>query len=333
MQRFPSDPDGRYVNRDKLTSLPFTIFTPTYNRASTLPRVYASLKNQTVKDFEWLIVDDGSTDNTEELVRQWQAECKDFAIRYVYQENRHKKVAHNRAVAEARGELFVVLDSDDSCLPGTVETFRAVWTSIPPAERDRFVGVCCLCQDEAGRIVGDRFPGGEHIDSNSLEIRFRHKVWGEKWGCNRTRVLRDFPFREDIPGLVGEGTVWDAIAKSYRIRFFNKALRIYHQDVPGLITRSGEKVDFRAIAPGQVFGRKLFLDEHFDWFFFDPLHFFKLAVLYSIYWLNCPAEMRLKLGYWPVSWRARALVAFAMPLGLAFWAINFLKPRVARKQV
>ena len=308
-----------------------TIFTPTYNRASTLVRVYHSLRNQTVKDFEWLIVDDGSTDNTGELVRRWQSECTDFDIRYIHQENRHKKVAHNRAIAEARGELFIVFDSDDSCLPEAVETFHSVWASLPAAERDRFVGLCCLCQDETGRIVGDRFPGGDYIDSNSLEIRFRHNVWGEKWGCNRTDVLRDFPFREDIPGLVPEGSVWDAIAKRYKIRFFNRALRIYHQDVPGLIPRRGEARDFRSNAPGQIFTRKLFLDDHFEWFRFAPFHFFKLAVLYSVYRLNCPSDMRPELGYWPVSWRARALVAFSMPFGVALWIVNALKRRFARR--
>ena len=108
----------------------FTVFTPTYNRAATLPRVYASLRDQTIKDFEWLIVDDGSTDNTREMVTKWQSECKDFDIRYIYQENQHKKVALNRAVAEARGELFIVLDSDDSCVADAVETFQKVWQSM-----------------------------------------------------------------------------------------------------------------------------------------------------------------------------------------------------------
>ena len=90
----------------------FTVFTPTFNRAHTLGRVYASLRAQTYTDFEWLIVDDGSTDGTEELVRGWMAEAP-FPLRYLTQVHGHKKAAFNRGVREANGELFVALDSDD----------------------------------------------------------------------------------------------------------------------------------------------------------------------------------------------------------------------------
>src|SRR6476619_6982250 len=84
----------------------FTVFTPTYNRARTLDRVYTSLKNQTFRDFEWIIVDDGSSDETSNLVQAWQQEAG-FPVRYVYQPNLGKHVAFNRGVAEARGELFL----------------------------------------------------------------------------------------------------------------------------------------------------------------------------------------------------------------------------------
>lgn len=305
-------------------SLDFTVFTPTYNRACTLPRVYESLRNQTVKDFEWLIVDDGSTDNTANLVKKWQTDENDFDIRYIYQENQHKKVAHNRAVAEARGDMFIVLDSDDSCVPDAIEVFGKYWQSIPEEQRSKFVGVCCLCRDPNGSIVGDRFPSDRYIDSDSLEIRFRYKVRGEKWGCNRTDILKTYPFREDIPGLVGESSVWDAIAKSYKIRFFNEALRVYYLDVPGLMRRVGEPHDFRQNAPGQVYARKLFLDNHFDWFFYDPVDFIKIGGLLTVYWLNCSSDMRRHLGYWPDSWKARIFVVATAPLGVAVWFLNRL---------
>ncbi len=94
----------------------FTVFTATFNRAHVLHRVYHSLRAQTFRDFEWLVVDDGSTDGTGALVEAWRAEA-DFPIRYRYQENRGKHVACNRAVAEARGRFFLTLDSDDACVP------------------------------------------------------------------------------------------------------------------------------------------------------------------------------------------------------------------------
>ena len=96
-------------------SYTFTVFTPTYNRAATLARVYESLQRQTFTDFEWIIVDDGSTDETAELVQQWRSESS-FPIRYIWQPNQGKHVAFNRGVELARGELFLPHDSDDESL-------------------------------------------------------------------------------------------------------------------------------------------------------------------------------------------------------------------------
>src|SRR5438874_2378327 len=94
----------------------FTVLTPTYNRANTLPRVYDSLRAQSFRDFEWLVLDDGSSDGTKSLIEDWQA-TSDFPIRYIYQENQGKPAAFNRGVQEASGELLLTLDSDDACVP------------------------------------------------------------------------------------------------------------------------------------------------------------------------------------------------------------------------
>src|SRR5216684_1317229 len=112
----------------------FTVFTPTFNRSLTLSRVYESLRLQTFRDFEWLIVDDGSTDGTKGLVEKWQAESA-FAIRYIYQENQGKPAAFNHGVQEARGELFLTLDSDDACVPQALERLKCHWDGISPTEK------------------------------------------------------------------------------------------------------------------------------------------------------------------------------------------------------
>ena len=100
-----------------------TVCTPTYNRAHTLPRLYESLVRQTSQDFEWLVVDDGSTDNTRELVDGWVAEGR-IRIRYVYKENGGKPSAHNLGVRMAAGELFFCVDSDDYLTDNAVEVIR-----------------------------------------------------------------------------------------------------------------------------------------------------------------------------------------------------------------
>src|SRR5216684_6062284 len=150
----------------------FTVFTPTFNRSLTLSRVYESLRLQTFRDFEWLIVDDGSTDGTGELVEKWQTESG-FPIRYIYQENQGKATAFNRGVREAQGELFLTLDSDDACVMQALERFKYHWDKIPPNQRDKFSAITVLCQDQKGRLVGDRFPR-DVLDSDCIELVFKY---------------------------------------------------------------------------------------------------------------------------------------------------------------
>jgi glycosyltransferase involved in cell wall biosynthesis len=115
----------------------FTVFTPTYNREHTLDRVYNSLKVQTYHNFEWLIVDDGSTDNTHDLVKQWQAEA-DLPLRYIYQNNKGKHTAYNLAAREAGGKFIICLDSDDGCIAEALARFKYHWDTIPEHEQDKF---------------------------------------------------------------------------------------------------------------------------------------------------------------------------------------------------
>src|SRR5260221_4826788 len=148
----------------------FTVFTPTFNRCSTLNRAYETLRLQTFRDFEWLIVDDGSTDGTRELVEKWRA-ISEFPIRYIYQENQGKPTAFNHGVREAQGELFLTLDSDDACVPQALERFKYHWDGISLAEKDKFSAVTVLCKDQDGRLVGEKFPR-DVLDSDSIELFF-----------------------------------------------------------------------------------------------------------------------------------------------------------------
>lgn len=223
----------------------FTVFTPTYNRAHTLPAVYSSLLEQTLRDFEWVIVDDGSTDGTAALVEDWCREGR-VNIRYFWQSNGGKHVAFNRGVAEAAGELFLAWDSDDVGVPLTLERLKAEWESIPPTVRAQYSGVTCLCGDKNGNVLGDPFPV-EALDSDAIRMNFHHRVRGDKWGFHRTAILREFPFPV-FPGerFLAEGVIWNRIGRRYRMRFLNEVLqrKVYLQD--GLTTAS---VRLRAASP------------------------------------------------------------------------------------
>jgi glycosyltransferase involved in cell wall biosynthesis len=303
----------------------FTVFTPAYQRASELHRVYDSLTAQTFRDFEWLVVDDGSTDGTGEIVRRWAAEA-DFPIRYVRQENQGKHVAWNRGVEEAEGELFLALDSDDACVPEALERFHHHWTSIPERERAHFSAVTALCIDQNGDLVGTRFPH-DVTDSDPLEIRYRHKVTGEKWGFHRTDVLREFPFPV-VAGkpYVSETVVWDKIAHRYRTRYVNEPLRIYYIDFDeGNIMTTMR--DASASSSGFIVVFREQLNEHLAYARHAPLEFVRAGALYTRHaihqGLGPVRQMRaLRPAAWPF-WLAGA------PVGVALYVRDRIRRRAA----
>lgn len=304
------------VEQEAPAAFLFTVFTPTHNRKLTLPRVYESLCRQTLRDFEWLIVDDGSTDDTEELVAAWQREGS-LDIRYVWQERGHKKSAFNHGVRLARGELFLSLDSDDACVPEALERFAHHWRSIPDERRDGFSAVTALCQDEDGNLVGDRFPL-DVLDSNPMELRYVHRVAGEKWGFQRTAVLRQFPFPETVPGLVPEDVVWAPIGRAYATRYVNEELRIYHAPPPGVETQLSKSIDFRAMAPGHVEWMLSVLTVELPYFRHSPWSFLRSAALLVRFCshLGCGSLRSLRRLR---SWFALSLVLIAAPWGLLLY--------------
>lgn len=214
----------------------FTVMTPTFNRAHTLTRVYESLKRQTFQSFEWLVVDDGSTDETRERVRAW-LETTHFPIRYFYQPNSGKGVCENKAAEVARGRLLAVLDSDDWYVPTALETFAIAWDSIDARERNRFVGIVALCVDPAGAVIGDRFPA-DVLDTTYTELRGKYRVRGDKAGCARIEIMRQFPFPvfagERALGGPAEGTVYRRIAREYGCRCVNQVVVVKDYQADGL---------------------------------------------------------------------------------------------------
>jgi hypothetical protein len=272
--------DQLMPNNERSYKYSFTVFTPTYNRAHTLHRVYESLLAQTYRDFEWLIIDDGSADNTREKIERWQQENL-FPITYIYQENQGKHIASNQGVATAQGELFLTFDSDDSCVPEALERFKYHWDSILTEQNSTFSGVTCLCKDEDGNIIGNKFPFNP-TDSDSLEIRYRFKIIGEKWGFHLTNVMREFPFPE-ISGCnyVPENIVWSTIARKYKTRFVNEPLRTYWD---GEDQVTNKQKPLRSLSRGSRAHALLHqevLNKELDYFTMAPVHFLKSAIHFS----------------------------------------------------
>lgn len=182
-----------------------TVFTPTYNRAHTLKRTYASLKKQSCKDFIWLIVDDGSTDNTAELVRKWQAEDAGFEIQYIYKENGGMHTAHNTAYENIHTELNVCIDSDDCFADEAIEKIRQEWANV---KHKGYAGLVGLDADMEGNIIGSAFPVG--INEITLSGFYAAGGTGDKKLVYRTDVINQYP-----PYPVFEGEKYVALAYKY----------------------------------------------------------------------------------------------------------------------
>lgn len=199
-----------------------TVFTPTYNRAHLLDRLYLSLCRQTCQDFEWLIVDDGSSDNTKEIIERFIIE-KQLNIRYFFKENGGKHTAINRGVKEAKGKLFWILDSDDS-LP--VNAIELVLNQIP--QMKVACGICGYMAHHTGEIIGNPIVSQPLIVS-SIEMRYKLGITGDMMEVFLTSVLSKYPFPE-IKGerFCPEVLVWYRIAKKHKFLLIPNV--IYYRD-------------------------------------------------------------------------------------------------------
>jgi glycosyltransferase involved in cell wall biosynthesis len=273
----------------------FTVFTPTYNRAHTLHRVYDSLGAQTLRDFEWIIIDDGSTDGTAKLVANWEKSA-DFTVRYFRQDHCGKHIAHNLAVREGRGKFFLPFDSDDACAPQALERFAYHWDAIPESQRASFCGVSALCCDQHGNLVGDKFPR-DPFDANLRDVIYVHHIRGEKWGPELLELVRRYPFPQ-ISGthFVPEGLVWLDMAKTYKIRFVNEVLRTYHVDgdVKNGSLTALRKNDENAL--GRLTYYVWLLNNDLEYFFNSPLPFLKAAAMLPLLAWGCGDSLRHTVG-------------------------------------
>jgi len=197
----------------------FSIITPTFNRAKYLPRIYDSLCQQGDIDFEWIIVDDGSSDNTKEVVANFN---KAFEIKYVYQENSGKPTAVNYGIQMADGFISIYFDSDDIFAKDVLKT---VWNYFD-LKTGKFVHDCAcvsgLCQYDSGEIIGDKFPYDFYVSDHIRYISNRY-IEGDKCEFFITDIFKKYPY----PIFRGEkniapSIVWNRIALTYKTLYVNK---------------------------------------------------------------------------------------------------------------
>ncbi len=252
-----------------------TIFTPVYNRAYCINRLYDSLVAQTYKDFEWIIIDDGSTDNIADVVNRYIEEDW-IKILFFSQKNGGKHTAINNGISKASGDLFYIVDSDDVLPEDAVEFIVAEGGQI--IDDDRFAGLAGCDRTLDGRILSN-IPDG-FVDSNPIDIRYKYDICGDMAEIFKTKVLKEFPF----PVFEGErfcpeALVWNRIAAMYQLRYFSKVLKIVEYLPDGLTAKIAKLRHRSPVASTMYYSEFTRLDVHFVqkvkgainfWRFFEP---------------------------------------------------------------
>lgn len=214
----------------------FSILTPTWNRGAYLTRVFEGLKSQTLTNFEWIVADDGSNDNTIAVVNAF-AKNSNFPV-ILIQADRHvgKVRVDNESIRQARGKFIVWCDSDDCFRPSALQRIWETWLSIPLGEREQFVGITALAETTAGIIINP-FPGVKFKDVSWNDIAELYKVSVDMLYCARSDALKASPFPE-VDMVIPESVVWTAIGNSLT-RLIPEALIVKEYKADHAISFSG----------------------------------------------------------------------------------------------
>lgn len=211
-----------------------TIFTPTYNRADLLENLYNSLKSQTSFNFIWMVIDDGSTDNTEQVVVRWKKECKEFEIEYYKKENGGLQSGYVEAIKHLRTELAMCIDSDDYATPNAVELVEKAWSE---CDHSKYAGLFGLDAYDNGKILGGYFPEDQK-DVNLIDLCIGKQIRTEP---DRALVIRSDLYKAAKPAkrYPGERTmnatyIHLQISEKYDFRILNSPLIVVNYQVDGL---------------------------------------------------------------------------------------------------
>lgn len=262
-----------------------SVFTPAFNRMGTLPQLYESLVEQTYKNFEWIIIDDGSTDGTEELVNSWIIERR-IDIVYKKQSNNGKHIAMNNAVSLATGYFITVVDSDDFLKKEALKILIDAWNEIPREEWKSFISVKSNCFDiYTGESLGPSFKNG-FLVCNYLDARYKFKVNAEMQSLIRIEALREYPNPNILGGYQNGGlryypeTIWqDLAARKYLTKFISESTCGYRMDSSESLLGRGKKYNrYRE----NFYLWKHIINDNSDYFWYSPKEFFKAYVGFSM---------------------------------------------------
>ena len=302
-----------------------SVFTPTFNRAFCLGDLYHSLVNQTNKDFSWLIIDDGSSDGTDELVKSWIAENK-VAIEYVYKENGGMHTAHNTAYDYLKAELSVCIDSDDLMTEDGIEKILTFWFQ---NRTENCGGIYALDIDKLGNIIGERFP--EDLKSfkgwGCKEIFYRDNneksvtITGDKKFIAVTKVLNQYP---KIPVFEGE----KYYSLYYKQHFIEHDYTILILNEPVCIVEYLEDGSSLTMFSQYVKNPKGF--QHLRILMIAMAPTFKLRFTQAIHYINSCLILK-QFNFWKGVSR-KTLVTVAIPFGVCLYFLTLYKNHLLVKR-
>lgn len=226
-----------------------TVVTPTYNRANYLPILFNSLKAQACFDFVWLVIDDGSTDNTREVISKIKEENPPFEVHYEHKENGGKHTALNLAIEKVVTELFFIVDSDDKLTQDAIETIESDWAKINSSKEAwilsrNICGISYLRGYSRNEVIGNKFSN-DYFISDFIKERYNKGTNGDKAEVVVTQCLKNFRFPEyEGERFVSESVMWIWLAERYDMLFVNRIIYITEYQQGGL-SAAGRKLRFQ----------------------------------------------------------------------------------------
>lgn len=268
----------------------FSVFTATRNRADMLYQLYQELRVQTFKDFEWVVVNDGSSDNTDDVMKSIQKEGL-LQIQYVTKMGGGKHSAWRVATPLFRGRYVVTADDDDHITTDMLDVFNMHWLHLEQSSKyDEFWEVRSRCKRNDGSLVGKVLPSAEY-DSDYNTMSYKMKVYCEMVACRKIEVLRNeaavpekFPFMKDASNFA-EVIRWSRAARKYKTRFVSDVTRIYNDTPESLSANAFNRCmqgDKRIIANKMVEFYFVLLEQRDLLFQYDKKRYMKNLLGYSL---------------------------------------------------
>lgn len=267
------------VSRKNNINKKISIITPTYNRCSLLGNLYRSLVNQTNDDFKWIIIDDGSKDNTKEIINSFISEGL-VDITYIYQDNGGKHRALNRAIEICDTELFFIVDSDDMLTPESIEKVLSIYNSI--SDKSQFCGLAGLRIDSDNKSKTNDLPK-DIFDATALEATYKYSLFGDKAEVFFTNVIKNYRFPEfKGENYLTENVLWHKMAQDgYKMRWVNEGIYLCDYRNDGLTKHAFRNAALNCQGESYYHNQESEFNIPFKWKLKHQANYFRYGLFYT----------------------------------------------------